>query len=175
MAQRTRKTLKILHSLAACGMIGALAGYGILLTYGPQDTPQQYADLRASISTICDYLLVPSLAVALVSGLIAMAVHAPFLDQRWAWAKALLGISMFEGTLGFVGHKASAAAEFSVKVADGLATQAQLHEAIASEWQALAVVLALTVANVVLGVWRPAMRGRRAASQAGPGDVRSSG
>jgi hypothetical protein len=62
-----------------------------------------------------------------------------------------------------------------VKVTDGSATQAQLHEAIASEWQALAVVLALTVANVVLGVWRPAMRGRRTASQAGSGDVRSSG
>jgi hypothetical protein len=120
----------------------------------------QYADLRASISAICDYLLVPSLAVALVSGLVAMAVHAPFLDQRWAWAKALLGISMFEGTLGFVGHKATTAAEFSAKVADGAATQAELDAAIASEWQALGVVLALTVANVILGVWRPAMRGR---------------
>ncbi len=160
MAQRTRKTLKILHSLAACGMIGALAGYGILLVYGPQDTPQQYADLRASISALCDYLLVPSLAVALVSGLLSMAVHAPFLDQRWAWAKAALGISMFEGTLGFVGHKATAAREFAAKVADGTATQAQLQEAIASEWTALGVVLALTLGNVVLGVWRPSLRGR---------------
>ena len=56
--------------------------------------------------------------------------------------------------------KATTAAEFSAKVAEGSATQAELDAAIASEWQALAVVLALTVANVILGVWRPAMRGR---------------
>ena len=161
MAQRTRKTLKVLHSLAACGMIGALAGYAVLLTWGPQETPAQYADLRVSISALCDYVLVPSLAVALVSGLFAMAVHTPFLDQRWAWAKAALGIVMFEGTLGFVGHKATAAREFAAKVIDGTATQAQLQQVIEREWMGLWVVLGLTLANVILGVWRPALRGRR--------------
>ena len=162
MAQRTRKTLKLLHTLAACGMIGSLAGYAVLLTWGAQDTPAQYADLRVSISALCSYLLVPSLGLALMSGLFAMVVHTPFMEQRWAWAKAAMGIAMFEGTLGFVGHKATAAQKFAARVADGSATQAQMQEVIAREWMGLWVVLALTLANVILGVWRPRLQGRSA-------------
>ena len=85
-----RKTLKFFHTLASCGLIGALLGYMIILTKAPQDTLNAYADLRQSIALLSNYLLLPSLAIALITGLLSMAVHRPFQDMRWAWVKALL-------------------------------------------------------------------------------------
>lgn len=92
-----RKLLKCLHTLAACGLIGGLAVYMLLLALAPQETPAAYAQLRQAIAAVSNYLLMPSLAVALVSGLLSMAVHTPFLDKRWVWLKAAMGILMFKG------------------------------------------------------------------------------
>ncbi len=155
-----RKILKFLHTLGACGMIGALAGYAVLLVAAPQDSAQAYADMRQSISALCNYILVPSLAVTLVSGVFAMAHHHPFHEMRWVWLKAALGLAMFEGTLGMIGSKADAAARIATAVADGESSETALQSAIANEWYALAVISFLTVANVVLGVWRPSMKRR---------------
>ena len=83
-----RKTVKIIHTLAACGMIGGLVGYLVLLRFGARATPAQYADLRQAISVICDYLVVYSMGVTIVSGFVSMAVHKPFRDSGWVWLKA---------------------------------------------------------------------------------------
>lgn len=150
-----RKAVKILHSLAAGGLLGGLACYAILLLAAPQETPAAYADLRRSIAVISDYVLLPSLAVALVSGLVSMIVHRPFLDLGWVWIKALLGILMFKGTLTIVSAKADHAATVSARIARGEAPADALAELVTLEWGTLAVVAAIAVANVVLGVWRP--------------------
>lgn len=159
-----RKTMKILHSLAACGIIGGLLVYMILLAAAPHDTPAGYADLRKSISLISDYVLLPSLALVLVSGLLSMVVHQPFLDRRWAWAKAALGILMFKGVFTIVGAKADHAVVIAEKVASGEGTVQALESALAYEWHTLWLVMALSVANVVLGVWRPRLERRRPVS-----------
>ena len=65
-----RKALKFLHTFASCGLIGALLGYSIVLIYAPQDTPRAYAEARQTITAFCNYLLLPSLAVALITGLL---------------------------------------------------------------------------------------------------------
>lgn len=153
-----RKTLKFFHTLASCGIIGTLAAYAILLTWGPQDTPAAYADMRQTISLLCDWLLVPSLAVALVTGLLSMAVHRPFQERRWVWAKAVLGLSMFEATLAIVGSKANYAAKMSAQLAAGEGNAELLQTALAYEWYTLGTILAISVANIVLGVWRPPLR-----------------
>ncbi|NOT72201.1 MAG: DUF2269 family protein, partial [Hyphomicrobium sp.] len=70
-----RQTLKFLHTLASSGLIGALACYIVVLLCAPSGTPQTYADMRQTISAISNYLLLPSLFVALVTGLLSMAVH----------------------------------------------------------------------------------------------------
>lgn len=159
-----RKTLKVLHTLAACGLVGGLLVYGILLLVAPQDTPTAYADLRQSIAAIGDYVLLPSLAVALVSGLMSMGLHHPFQSQTWAWIKAAMGILMFKGVLTVVGAKADHAAALSRRIADGEASADMLRRALAYEWHALGVVTALAVANVVLGVWRPGLKRRAPAA-----------
>jgi uncharacterized membrane protein len=150
-----RKTLKFLHTLAGSGLIGALAGYAILLAYAPQTTPQDYADVRQTILLLCNYLLLPSLAVVLVSGLLAMAAHKPFLDQRWVWVKALFGISMFEGTLIIIQGRANQAAKVAADIAAGRADQATLVPVIATEWGGLIVISLIAIGNIVLAVWRP--------------------
>ncbi len=157
-----RKTLKFFHTLASCGLIGALAGYGIILAFAPQDTPARYADIRHTIDVLCDYVLMPSLAVALVTGLLAMAVHRPFQELRWVWIKALLGIGMFEATLAVIQSKADYAAKISAKMVTGEAGPDALDVALASEWTSLGAIMALSIANIVLGVWRPAFVRRSA-------------
>lgn len=155
---RTRKTLKILHTLASCGLIGGLLAYMVLLLAAPQQTPAAYADLRVSIAAVSNYVLLPSLAVALVSGLWSMAIHAPFRDKGWAWLKAALGILMFKGVLTILGAKADHAAAVAERIAAGEAASQVLETALAYEWHTLLTVMALSVANVVLGVWRPKLK-----------------
>lgn len=157
-----RKTLKFFHTLASCGLIGGLLAYGVILIAAPQGTPSAFADMRATVAAIASYVILPSLAVALVSGLLSMAVHRPFQELRWAWVKTLLGISMFEATLGIVQSKANTAAALSAQIAAGEPQAKALAEAITYEWHALGVILALSVANIVLGVWRPALKWRAA-------------
>lgn len=157
-----RKLLKFLHSVASCGLIGALVCYGLVMIHAPQDTPRAYADLRATISLICNFLLLPSLDVALVTGLLAMVAHKAFLDTRWAWLKALLGLSMFEATFAIVQSKATTAAAEAAKFAAGAGDAGDLAAALSNEWGSLGAIFALSLAQVALGVWRPRMVTRSA-------------
>lgn len=172
-----RKTLKILHTLAACGLIGGLACYMLLLVLAPQNTVAAYADLRQSIAVISNYVLMPSLAIALVSGLLSMAVHKPFADKGWVWIKLAMGVLMFKGVLTVVGAKADYAAEVSRRIANGQSESALLETALFQEWVVLWIVMALSIANVVLGIWRPVRvnrgiaRARRQPATAGTGAI----
>lgn len=152
---RIPKLLKFLHTLSAAGLTGGLGCYMVLLAYAPQDTPAAYADLRQTIAVISNYILIPSLAIALVSGLLAMAAHTPFMEKGWAWVKTAMGLLMFKGVLTVVGAKADHAASVSRKIAEGEEVKVVLEKALAYEWGTLWVVMALTVANIILGVWRP--------------------
>jgi uncharacterized membrane protein len=152
-----RRLLKFLHSLASCGLIGALVAYALVLVLAPQETPQAYAAMRLTLSALASYLLLPSMAVALVSGLIAMAVHYPFAQTRWAWLKALLGLGVFEATLGFIQSKAVAAAEAALEAASGKGQPGAIEAVIANEWLSLGALVALSVSQVALGVWRPSL------------------
>lgn len=136
-------------------MVGALLAYATVLITAPQDTAQAYADMRHTVSALCSYLLLPSMALALISGLLSMAVHQPFMEQRWVWLKAILGLSVFEATLGVVGSKAGTAAAVSAKIAAGAPAADELARAIAHEWMALGVILTLMLVNIILGIWRP--------------------
>ncbi|WP_119165568.1 DUF2269 family protein [Algihabitans albus] len=150
-----RKAMKILHTLAAAGLLGGLSVYMLLLVAAPQDTPAAYLDLRVSIAAISNYILLPSLAIALLSGLASMVVHDPYLHKGWVWLKAALGILMFKGILTVVGAKADYALSVAERIVEGEVAAEVLERAVAYEWATLVVMMALSVANVVLGVWRP--------------------
>lgn len=153
--QRARKIVKILHTVAAGGLIGGLAAYMVLLVVATPTDAEAYAGLRASLQVVSGYILVPSLAVGLLSGLVSMLVHTPFLDKGWVWFKALLGILMFKGVLTIDSAKADYAANVSRQIADGTAPADALQSLLGLEWWTCVGVMGVAVANVVLGVWRP--------------------
>jgi hypothetical protein len=113
--------------------------------------------MRQTIAAVCQYMIMPALGIALVTGLLAMAVHRPFQELRWVWVKALLGISMFEATLAIIQAKGADAARISAKIAAGEPLQQDLALTISSEWTTLGAIMAISLANYVLGVWRPSL------------------
>ena len=155
--------MKLLHTLGAIGLTGALAVHLILLTGLPDaDGLAEQALLRAAIADVARWLLLPSLTVVLACGLLALAVHPPFREARWVWAKALLGLSVFEGTLVSIQGPAVRNAELTARALAGEIETARLPAMLHDEWGALWLVLTVALANVVLAVWRPSLRRRRA-------------
>jgi hypothetical protein len=159
------RILKLLHELGAIGMMGALAACVVLLTVAPRESLVEYAALRQGIAAITRWLLVPSLAIVLVSGLLAIAANRAYMDAGWAWVKALLGILMFEGTLLTIQASARRAAELaSLAASTGSGDPAALAPLLRTEWAGLWTMLALSFANIVLAVWRPRLQRRRSGS-----------
>ena len=152
-----RKFMKFMHTVSSAGIVGGLIAYALILLYAPQATPQDYANMRQTIVAVCQYMIVPALGISLVTGLLAMVVHRPFQELRWVWVKALLGIGMFEATLAIISSKAGDAGRLSAQIAAGQPLEKGLAATISSEWTTLFAILAISIANYVLGVWRPAL------------------
>lgn len=152
------KVLKILHELGAIGVLGAFAACLVLSITAPQDSLVAYAAVRAGIAAIAQWLLVPSLAAVVISGLLAVAANTAYANAGWAWLKAALGISMFEGTLLTVAASARHAAELSALAAAGQGDPLQLAEVLRTERGGLWLLLAVAIANVIIAVWRPRLK-----------------
>jgi hypothetical protein len=149
------KLLKSLHELGAVGVVGSLAACLVLVATAPTHSAVGYAAVRESIAALAKWLLVPSLGIVLVSGLLAIAANRALHNAGWAWVKALLGVSMFEGTLLTISASARRAADLSALAASGHADPAQLAEVVRTEWGGLWLLISLSVANILLAVWRP--------------------
>lgn len=145
-----RRSLKALHEIAGIGVGGGLAACLVIGLTADASAPVAFAAARQAIAAISRYVLVPSLAVVLVTGLLAIAATRAFHEAGWAWVKALLGLGVFEATLVTVGAS-TRQAELAAAAADPSLLASLLH----SERNTLWLLLALTVANVVLAVWRP--------------------
>lgn len=156
-----RRFIKILHEVGTVGMMGAIAASLILLVSARGTTPAEYAAIRHGIDHLARWLLLPSLTLTLFSGLLAIALHHPFQDAGWVWIKALLGVSVLEGTLGGIVGPAREAAAVATKIAAGTADAAQLAPILRHEWGVLWVMLVLSLVNIVLAVWRPKLLRRQ--------------
>ena len=157
-----RRLLKFLHSVGAIGLMGGMACLLVLHEFMPApDALAEYARLRAAMGGIATWILFPSLALALVAGLLAIAANPAFHNAGWAWAKLATGVLVFEWSLVAIIGPIQEEAELS---AHALATRADvlLGASLASERGSLWVMLAVMTANVVLGVWRPRFTRRQA-------------
>lgn len=153
-----KRFFKGLHDLSAAGVIGGFAAILVMVAYAPDPTAslEAYAAVRLNIAMVSKWLLVPSLLVALCSGLLAMAVNPVYQNAGWAWLKALLGLGMFEGTLLTVDSSARRAAEIARLAAErGSADLEALATVLRSEWGGTWGLLAIALANIVIAVWRP--------------------
>jgi hypothetical protein len=150
-----KRLLKALHELGAVGVMGSFAALIVLIATAPTHSMVAYAAVRHGIAAIAEWLLVPSLALVLVSGLLAIASNRAYHDAGWAWLKALLGIGLFEGTLLTVGASSRRAADLSAMAAAGPGDPVQLAAVLRTEWGGLWILMTLSLANILLAVWRP--------------------
>ncbi len=150
-----KKLLKTLHEIGAVGVLGSFSACLVLLATAPTHSLVAYAAVQQGIVAITRWLLVPSLAIVVVSGLLAIAANQAYVNAGWAWVKAALGIGMFEGTLLTVAGSARQAAELSARAASGQTDSVELTQVLHTEWGGLWILLTLSVANILLAVWRP--------------------
>lgn len=151
-----RRFLKFLHTISAIGLAGGLGAYMSVLAAMPEDLSlETFLAVRESLAAVSARLILPSMVVALTSGLLAMAVHFPFHNAPWVWVKAISGILIFEATLGGLDAPAQAAAAAAGRAVTGEIDAAELARLVRDEWGAWWVLLGLSAANVALAVWRP--------------------
>ena len=164
-----KKLLKFLHLVASAGLLGGLATYLVLAMLVPGENPDSFAAIRRGIHVLAEWVILPSLLLALVSGLLSIAVHRPFMNLGWPWLKALLGLAMFEGTLLAVQSNARRGAELATKALAGDGDPVLLTELLHHERNGVWTIVALSVVNILLGVWRPRLSWRVATAEpAGP-------
>jgi hypothetical protein len=168
-----KKLVKFLHEVGAVGVMGALAACIVLVaTAGPApDTPlpvgtsagpvavpaglAAYAAVRHGMAQITQWMLVPSLAIVTITGLLAIAINSAFTNAGWAWLKALMGVSLFEGSLLTIAASARQADELMSMALAGQADPLALAQILRTEWGGLWLIMGVSVANIVLAVWRP--------------------
>ena len=142
--------------MGAVGLMGAMACLLVLLSLTPPtESLAGYALMRGAMGAVATWIFLPSLALTLVAGLLAVALHRGFLEAGWAWVKLATGVLVFEG--GFVGIQGPMQEEArrSAAALAGQIDPATLTGALAAERNTLWVLLAIAILNVVLGIWRP--------------------
>ncbi len=151
-----RRSLKLLHILGAVGLAGGLGAYMLVLGAGPApEAVSEYAALRQSLAMLSKWLILPSLVAVVLSGILSMAVHHPFQDKGWVWAKLLADLLIFESTLATVDGPARRALDIAERARLGEIDAAAMMLEINDRWGAWWVLLTIFLLNVVLGIWRP--------------------
>ena len=94
-------------------------------------------------------------ALVLVSGLWSMALTNGFINAGWVWLKLIMGILVFKGVLLSIQGPVEGEAKLSAAVLAGDADPGLLGMRIGEEWGVLWVMMAISIANIVLAIWRP--------------------
>jgi hypothetical protein len=79
------RLIKFLHTMGAIGLMGAMAAFLVLLSLVPPPTElPEYALARDAMDRIARWIFLPSLALTLIAGLLALAVNQSGLGTRQA-------------------------------------------------------------------------------------------
>jgi hypothetical protein len=150
-----RRLLKFLHTMGAIGFMGALASLVVLTNYDPSPSSlASFALIHRAMAAIALWVVLPSFVLTLVAGLLAIAANRAFHNAGWAWIKAATGILIFAGTFHALAPIQEDARQ-STEVVVGQLDPSRLFSASQGERATLCVLLFVSTANVVLGVWRP--------------------
>jgi len=151
-----RRLMKFMHTIGAIGLMGAMACLLVLLSFTPAPASlSQYALMRAAMGGIATWIFLPSLALTLIAGLLAMGVNRAYQSAGWAWAKLASGILVFEWGFAAIQGPMQQEAEMSALALAGQVDSATLGASLGAEWNSLWVLLAVAAVNVILGIWRP--------------------
>ncbi|MFK7886378.1 MAG: hypothetical protein AB8G16_05875 [Gammaproteobacteria bacterium] len=151
-----KRAIKFFHSLAGIGFAGGLAAYMLVLNSAPDiAATADYAAMRGALNTVASWMIMPSMLLAVTSGLLAMALHYPFHETPWVWVKAGTGLLIFEASLMSIDAPAERAANAAARAVNGEIDTATLVSLVSDEWKAMWTLLVLAVLNVLLAIWRP--------------------
>ena len=134
------------------GFGGGLAVCLLINLTARRDLPGEFMAARHVYDAMAQYVVIPSMVVVVATGLIALAATRGFMDSGWAWVKALLGLSVFEATLVIVGSS-----HHDIEQALAASDSSVLEGLLRSERNTLLLLIAVTIVNVVLAVWRPSL------------------
>jgi uncharacterized membrane protein len=158
MIVHARRLFKFLHTMGAAGLMGAVAALAVVLILAPESlNTAGYVPVMAAMAKIAAWVIGPSMVLTIVTGLLAMVVNRAFQDAGWVWVKLATGLLILQASA----HLLGAIQEEAKRSADALAGGADPASAarlFAAEANTLWVLLAVSAANVVLGVWRPRFR-----------------
>jgi hypothetical protein len=161
-----RRFLKFLHEIGSIGFLGAVAALIVLHASVPDPSElERFAALRVAMDSVARWLLLPSMAIVVLSGLLSVAIVPAFHSADWVWAKLAMGVLIFEVTFAAIQvpiGRAAEAARAALVDESAVAELAALAEPLSRQWGSLWFIGAIAVANVVLGVWRPRFGRRRA-------------
>jgi uncharacterized membrane protein len=150
-----RRLLKFLHTLGAAGLMGAAAALAVVLMLASASIGAAgYAPILLATSKIAAWIIGPSIVLTIASGLLAMVATPAFQDAGWVWAKAATGILILLSglhVLGPIQEEAKRAAGALTRGADPASASRLLDAEVNTLW----LLLAVSVANIALGVWRP--------------------
>jgi hypothetical protein len=156
MQDAMRRFLKFLHTMGAIGLIGSMACLIVLLGFTPKPASlSEYALMTSAMGGVVTWIFFPSLALTLIAGLLAIAVNRAYHSAGWAWAKLASGILIFEWGFTAILGPIQDEARLAASALAGSGDVAALAVSLTAERSSLWVLLAVAVANVVLGVWRP--------------------
>jgi hypothetical protein len=147
--------------------MGSTASLLVLMSFSPPSTSLAgYTLMRGAIAEIATWVFFPSFSLTLVAGMLAIAANRAFHNAGWAWVKLATGILVFAGSFQVL----AAIQDEAKRSAGALAGLSDPNSITGSfgEQSALWVLLAVSAANVVLGVWRPRLtriRGHRMEAQ----------
>jgi hypothetical protein len=142
--------------MGAIGLIGAIVSLIVLMSLAsPPTSLAGYALMSGAMAAITTWIFFPSLALTLIAGLLAIAVNPSYHNAGWAWAKLASGVLIFEGGLVSVLGPIQEDAKRFARALAGQLDPATVVGAYGAERNALWMLLAVTTANVVFGVWRP--------------------
>jgi hypothetical protein len=148
--------MKFLHSMGAIGMMGAIAALLVLIRLVPKPLSlPEHASAYRAMADIANYILYPSMVVTVIAGLLAIAINRGFHNAGWAWVKMASGILVFEGSLVSIIGPIGAEARRSSEALLGQIDPATLVSIESSLGASLWVMLGVSTANVVFGIWRP--------------------
>jgi hypothetical protein len=135
--------------------MGAIAALAVVVILAPASTGAVgYLPIMVAMAKIAAWIVGPSIVVTVISGLLAMAATPAFQDAGWVWAKAATGLLMLEGSLHIISPLQEAATRGAAALA-GIPDPTRVAGLLNDERNTLLVLLAVSVANIALGVWRP--------------------
>jgi hypothetical protein len=168
-----RRLIKFLHTMGSIGFMGSLATVLFLARLAPPPSSiSGYALIRSVMAEVAAWIVLPSIALTLIPGVLAIAATRAFHNAGWAWLKAATGVLIFAGGLHALAP-IQEEARLSAEALAGRMDPATLTGVSGGEIVTLWLLLAVSTANVALGVWRPRLsrssRQEAAAATSKPG------